>query len=457
MQPRPLLRPCPAETARLTVVLALLVTLTCPASHFSSHIGEGTKFLELTTGHWGLKPAHDAMPAGRLIGRVVVGLGGTSGVGTLIDTFSIGGAPGRMTFDPSDHKLLVVTGGGLRSGLGNLTVVDPLARIVDSRIALGLGPDGIVFDSANGHAYVSRSQSVGEVSITTNSVIASINTGSYASGGIGLNPRNGELFITDTGGGGRVYVLSTLSGQLVTSVTVGRNTEEAAYNPTDGNVYVTSGEAGNISIIDGSSNALLAQIPIGGSAQGVVVDPTSGLIYVAAAGVGGPAIVVISPVSHKIVSSVPLPWPACDLAYVNASSELLVTSGVSQRDISGGPQPPENITVISTTTLSIVGTITTPHATTGIAYDYTDNSVYASEPIAGRVDVISVAAANTTAPPSGPVGIGSSVLGLSPPFTAALFGAIALAATIPVVLVLLRRRRSRAEWSPPRVGPPPGI
>jgi len=78
-----------------------------------------------------------------------------------------------------------------------------------------------------------------------------------------------------------VSVISDTTNRAVGSVSVGSEPQGVAYDPANGEVFVTNVVSNNVSVIDDTSNAVVASRPVGSNPQDVAYDTGQGTVYVA--------------------------------------------------------------------------------------------------------------------------------------------------------------------------------
>lgn len=123
----------------------------------------------------------------------------------------------------------------------------------------------------------------------------------------------------------RVSVVDATSGNIITTVPVGKNPEGIALDTSQNLVYVTNADDNTVSVISGASNTVIATINVGQHPHGIAVDSQAGLVYVA--NTMGKSVSVINSSSNTVVSvdigasawSVAVD-PSTHLAYVSAQA-----------------------------------------------------------------------------------------------------------------------------------------
>ena len=163
--------------------------------------------------------------------------------------------PVGMAYDPNNGYIYVTTNivWSSSSPFGNVVfVIDSKTNRVVGKINVGPGPAGIVYDPDNGYIYVA---------IT------------------GLDIGNLPLYFS-AGPGDTVSVINPRTNTVVDTITVGKGPFWIAYDPKNGYLYVTDTGSNEVTVIDGRTNTVIGTIPVGSEPAGIVYDPDNGYLYV---------------------------------------------------------------------------------------------------------------------------------------------------------------------------------
>ena len=188
-----------------------------------------------------------------------------------------------IAVDPASHDIYVVSGEP-----GTLTVIDPKADSVITRIAIGGDLEAAVADGS-GKLYVNGAErrEVVRVDTQSNKVDARWPIQSCASPhGIAIDPASKRLFVSCRNSVG--LILDVTDGRLVASLPIGRGTDSAAFDPKRKLFFSSNGIDGTISVIaeDGPDNFVAAgTIKTQVTARTMAIDPDTGRLYLAAADV----------------------------------------------------------------------------------------------------------------------------------------------------------------------------
>ena len=114
---------------------------------------------------------------------------------------------------------------------------------------------------------------------------------------LAFNPANGDMYVTHTTSPGSVSVIDSQTNTVVASISL-IYPYGIAYNPANGDMYVTlSGSINNtffVSVIDTSTNTVVDNIPVGTTLQyGIAFNPANGNMYVTS--IGSNTVSVIHP------------------------------------------------------------------------------------------------------------------------------------------------------------------
>jgi YVTN family beta-propeller protein len=61
---------------------------------------------------------------------------------------------------------------------------------------------------------------------------------------------------------------------------VGNSPNGIAFNPNNGDMYVTNEVSDTVSVIDGTTNTVIGTIPVGDLPDGIAFNPNNGYVYV---------------------------------------------------------------------------------------------------------------------------------------------------------------------------------
>jgi YVTN family beta-propeller protein len=218
-------------------------------------------------------------------------------------------------------------------------------------------------------------------------------------------------------------------GRTVTKITVDRNPDFVAVNPTTNMIYSSNSSAGTVSVISGATNRRSATVPVGGFPQGIAVNSATNQIYVALFSGTDSTVSVIDGNTNTVVTSIPVSGAeyvatnaTTNRIYVSdsdntvrvidgASNSVIATISFSSvlEELAVDPVrnliyvsmvgAPPTVEVVDGATNSIVNTITVSQAgfLPGLAVDSPLNQIYASDSQKMKLFVIDGSTGDVTA------------------------------------------------------------
>lgn len=91
------------------------------------------------------------------------------------------------------------------------------------------------------------------------------------------------MYVVNQVGGGNtctVSVIHSVTNHVIDTINVGVRSSNIAFNPKNGNMYVTNSESGTVSVIDSTTNRVIDTIQVGSFPQGIAFKPKNGNMYV---------------------------------------------------------------------------------------------------------------------------------------------------------------------------------
>jgi len=258
--------------------------------------------------------------------------------------------------------------------------VPQVGGAVIATVNVGIQPEGMAFDPANGYVYVANHGS-GTVSIISGTMnVGSVTISPSYSGPYDLayDSKNQYLYLTNDGS----YTVSVIepsldTGTQVETVTdVGQSPAGIAYDSFTGYLYVANALSDTISVISGSSNAAFVNLSVGGaSPSGVAFDSSNGYVYVT--GYDGVA-VVDGNTELPTNTLVKFLFQAYgSYAAFDPSNGYIYVSYM-------GSQFGGSVWVIDGSTNTVLSSIhISPGPIAGLAYDSANGYMYVADPVAG--------------------------------------------------------------------------
>ncbi len=221
--------------------------------------------------------------------------------------------------------------------------------VIDN-ITTGLGMLGINYDPNNQLVYASSSMwgpgqtnlgaAVQVIDPSTNQVTVNVTVSAVNVVAPGaLDTSNNNLYVptmNDQGSAMILAIVNTVSQSLTGNITVPANPEQATYDPSNGEIYVSDGGSvnANVSAVDPSTSSI-QNIPVGTPMSVGGPDDPVGILYVGAtntvyvANDGGANVTEINAATNTVSGSIALPMTGnigapYALAYDSANSVLYV-------------------------------------------------------------------------------------------------------------------------------------
>lgn len=215
---------------------------------------------------------------------------------------------------------------------GTVSVLDSLSgQPLAAPIAVGLAPNGVAYNAANGMLYVANrdSNSVSVIDTATLRVAATLPVGAQPNG-VALDSATNRVYVANWGSNDISVIDAASNRVLGQRISVGSQPAMIAANAALGRVYVTNHGASTLTIIRSADNTAertigLADVP---SPYGVAADTQTGRVYVASI-VGGRMAILDGVTGERLGTTAPAPglalWQAATLP---ASGLALVTSSL---------------------------------------------------------------------------------------------------------------------------------
>jgi YVTN family beta-propeller protein len=209
---------------------------------------------------------------------------------------------------------------------GSVVVVDPQARRVLARIAVGKRPRGIAVSVDRTRVYVALSGSpiggpnvdesklpppdrrydgIGVVDLRTQRLVSTYQSGADPEA-FALSPDGRSLYVSNEDSGG-LSAVDLVSGKVRASVAVGSEPEGVAVSADDRIVYVTCETSNDVYAVDARRMRVLAKFPTMKRPRGVLLARDAHLGYVTDE--FGAALTVFDTGDYKVVKTIPLGDP----------------------------------------------------------------------------------------------------------------------------------------------------
>jgi YVTN family beta-propeller protein len=198
------------------------------------------------------------------------------------------------------------------------------------QVAVGIDPDGLVYDPDNKFVYVAvyYEALVDVINTTTLTVAKSIHVGEPGTNGpflLAYDSSNHEVYATDYGQG--VWAINATSNSVVAHISGIGGTRGVAYDPSNKMIYVGGGGSGSpLYEINGTTNNIVRNITAISGPYAVGYDPANKYLYVGSC--CDQNVTVFDPNTNRLVKSVGLTEGHAFLVivYDPANSDMFVTS-----------------------------------------------------------------------------------------------------------------------------------
>jgi YVTN family beta-propeller protein len=331
----------------------------------------------------------------------------------VVATVTVGQFASSVAFDPVNHDIYVANvGDGVANeslgfgdspttfGPGNVSVISGSTDAVVAKVTVGIQPAVLSVDPANGDVYVidlgngywSNVTSFGlgnvsVISVTTDTVIATVPVGNYPLS-LAFDPLNGDVYVSNYGSNS-VSVISAYNNTVVATLAVGQFPAQVAFDPSDGEVYVASdgpgypagsgpAASGALSVISSSTNAVVANVSVAGAAGPEVLafDSANDDVYLANNGYSpGNIVSVISGPTNSVVAT-PLVGADPNAIAFNPSNGDVYVGRIDTNFNSNGSNIPGDLLVISGSTNTVIANVTLAGEPVTIAVDPASGNVY---------------------------------------------------------------------------------
>jgi|GEM_PF-4253677 len=162
-------------------------------------------------------------------------------------------------------------------------LVDPATLRVKTTAPLPAGGTSIAYAGDTGDLFVTLfqgplSEGIAVLNGSTGALVRTL-TGVSSPAGIAYDPANGDMYVTD-GGAKRVAVFNATTYAWVRNITLGGWGWGMAYVPGPNEIFAADGT--DVAIIDAATQSVNATVPLGGTVNQLAYDPVNGAVYAAA-------------------------------------------------------------------------------------------------------------------------------------------------------------------------------
>jgi len=262
-------------------------------------------------------------------------------------TFPVGKRPRGIHATPDGKRIFVTLSGSPRMAPGvdaerapadksadGLGVIDPIERKLIDRWHVGSDPEQFAISKDGKFAFIANEDdaSAAIVDLSSGQSRGKVKV-SEEPEGVGVNPANGEVYVTCEEKG-EVFAIAADEHRVLAKIDVGGRPRSVAFLPDGTRAYVTC-EVGNlVAVVDSVNHQLLKTIPFGSKEirpMGVVVSPDGAKAYVSTG--RGRRVFVIDTATDQISASFEVgerPWGLA----LSPDGKTLYTANGPSNDVS---------------------------------------------------------------------------------------------------------------------------
>lgn len=271
--------------------------------------------------------------------------------GQVVNSISVGPGPIEVAISPNGQQVYASNNHG-----NDVAVIDTASSTVVATIPVQSAPFGLAFTPDGTAAYVvnGSSDSVSVIDTASQTVVATVAVQSKPIGVAMASTSMGTFAYVTNSGSNTVSVIAVgPSPTVVQTINVGSDPYGIAASPNSSLVYVANAKSNNVSAISVASNTVTATIPVGTAPFGVAFTPDSSMAYVANT---SNTVSVIDAAASRVISTVTGLNNPVRVAISSDGALAYATNLLGN-----------NVSVISTTSNTITGTIPVGSAPFGVA------------------------------------------------------------------------------------------
>jgi len=262
---------------------------------------------------------------------------------SVVGTFPVGKRPRGIHATPDGRRLFVTLSGSPRMAPGldenrapadkradGLGVIDPAAHKLIDRWHVGSDPEQFAISKDGKFAFIANEDdaSASIIDLDSGQSRGRIKI-SEEPEGVGVNPANGEVYVTCEEKG-EVFAIDPDQQRLIATIETGGRPRSVAFSPPDGTrAYVACENGGYVAVIDARSHKLLSkiQLPTGSLPMGTAVSRDGKELYVSTG--RGNAIAIIDAQKNEVATTVPVGNRVWGIALDPSGTKLYTANGAS--------------------------------------------------------------------------------------------------------------------------------
>ena len=191
--------------------------------------------------------------------------------------------------------------------------------------------------------------------------------------GAAFDSSNGYVYVTDFLSNS-VSVINGSSNRVISTIDVG-SPDAATYDSSNGYVYVSNCFSSSVSVINGSTNNVISTIDVGQHPSGAAFDSSNGYVYVANAYSNN--VSVINGSTNNVISTISVGSGPSGVAFDPTNGYIYVTNYES-----------DNVSVINGSSNNVISTIDVGSYPQRVAFDSANAYVYVTNSLSNNVSVI---------------------------------------------------------------------
>jgi PQQ-dependent catabolism-associated beta-propeller protein len=260
----------------------------------------------------------------------------------VIATFPVGKRPRGIQSAPDGKRIFVALSGSPRMAPGvdaerapadktadGLGVIDPAKRKLVDRWHVGSDPEQFAITKDGKFAFIANEDDATAVIVDLGSGQARGKVKvSEEPEGVGVNPANGEVYVTCEEKG-EVFVIAPNEQRVLAKIDIGGRPRSVAFLPDGSRAYVTSESGGYVSVIDTAARKLMTKIQLaeGLLPMGAAISRDGKELYVSTG--RGNSIVIIDTTRNAVAATVPVGTRVWGIALSPDGAKLYTANGAS--------------------------------------------------------------------------------------------------------------------------------
>ncbi|MCI4346632.1 MAG: hypothetical protein L3K07_07795 [Thermoplasmata archaeon] len=312
---------------------------------------------------------------------------------TVVSQQYLGGTLAGLVVVPASNRLFVAV-----TSTNRVAVVNGSSGKLLSTVPVGISPTGVAFNPLNGTVYAANSGSnnLTAINATTDKVTGSLPAG-LGPTWVADDRYNGELFVSNgascpsTATHCNVTVVSSATGKVLTTVSVGNRPGRIVFDPRTHNLFLAESPASRVVVLNGSTAVKITSTPIGPTANPVdlAVDAQNHLVYVVASS----NLTVLNASTWRWVGATTVSYQSTAIAFDGATHALYLTEDYNYLTSSSTAV----LHAFSPATATFTAAVQLATAPDNILYNGYNHRLYVLDQITGKMYVLNATSLKTVA------------------------------------------------------------